>query len=139
MALSDAPPTAAPTSDMGSAPVAEIRFPGKAIQIGGRRIIPAPLPLGVLRRAARDGSIAKLANAGTAGGMLPPVEMLDAINVLVLASWKRNHPDMTEADVDDLVDMGNIGVVISSMMEATGLLKPEDGAAGAEGGPAGEA
>ena len=122
-----ATPTPALTN---SAPAVAVPFPGPALVIGGRSIVPAPLPLGVLRRAAKDGTMKAL--TGIAGGEGSSVDVLDALNALVLASWKRNHPEMTAEDVDDLVDLRNAPEVVRTMMEASGLTKVDAGA-GAEG------
>lgn len=117
-----------------------VRFPGKPITIGGKTFVPAPLPLGALRRAAKDGTLATL--NGLNPGEIPSSAALDGIHSLILASWKRNYPDMTADDVDDLVDLRNMPEVIAAMMAATGFdaapAASQDGASGEVSSPSTE-
>ncbi len=90
-------------------------IPGVSFDFGGGRtyIIP-PLSLGALRRL--QGSLAELSNASA----LAPAT-LDTVVHATLAGLKRNYPYITEDEVAELIDVGNMHDVVACLLDVTGL------------------
>jgi hypothetical protein len=100
-------------------------IPGITIMMGGREWTIPPLTLGQLRR------------------LMPKVRQLSDINAqmgereiavlveIVTAALQRNYPDITAESVEDLLDLGNSGPVLTAVLTGSGLRQP--------GFPAGEA
>jgi hypothetical protein len=90
-------------------------IPGVEFNFGGGRVytIP-PLSLGALQRL--QDKLSSL-NDRTA---LDPVAMGVVVEALH-AALARNYPDMTSADVAELVDVSQIGDVMSAVLDVSGL------------------
>lgn len=102
---------------------------GVAIRMGGRDWIVPPLTLGQMKRLLpklrilRDG----LVDADA--------EDIDTVIELVAAALQRNYPEMTAAQVEDLVDMGNSRHVITAILTGSGLRSAGEGEAEATSQP----
>jgi hypothetical protein len=90
-------------------------IPGVEFNFGGGRVyIIPPLSLGALQRL--QDKLSSL-NDRTA---LDPVAMGVVVEALH-AALARNYPDMTSADVAELVDVSQIGDVMSAVLDVSGL------------------
>jgi hypothetical protein len=90
-------------------------FPGVTITMGGRDWVVPPLTLGQLRR------------------LMPRVRQLTEIDAsmsemqigvlveIVAAALQRNYPDATAETVENLLDLGNAGTVLSAVLTGSGL------------------
>ena len=95
-------------------------IPGMTITMGGRDWLVPPLTLGQLRR------------------LMPKVRQLTEINAsmgeaqigvlveIVSAAMQRNYPDATPDVVENLLDLGNAGTVLSVVLTGSGLKLRDD-------------
>jgi hypothetical protein len=93
-------------------------IPGIAVSMGGREWTVPPLTLGQLRR------------------LMPKVRQLSDINAqmgetqiavlveIVTAALQRNYPDITTETVENLLDLGNSGPVLTAVLTGSGLRQP---------------
>ncbi len=93
-------------------------IPGIAITMGGREWTIPPLTLGQLRR------------------LMPKVRQLSEINAqmgetqiavlveIVAAALQRNYPDITTDTIENLLDLGNSGPVLTAVLTGSGLRPP---------------
>jgi hypothetical protein len=90
-------------------------IPGVEFDFGGGRVFTmAPLSLGVIQRLQK-----RLENLSTDSALNP--ESLSTIVQATHASLKRNYPDITEEQVGDLVDVGNMLDVVSLVLDVGGF------------------
>ena len=104
-------------------------LPGAEIQMGGKGWIVPPLTLGQLRRLAPQ------IGALSAGDrlLLDPAT-LDAVVTVVTAALRRNYPDLDEAAVAEMLDMGNAAEVFVAVLTGSGLKRAGPGEASAAAG-----
>jgi hypothetical protein len=90
-------------------------IPGVEFDFGGGRVrtIP-PLSLGALQRLQ-----GALSNLSTANAMDPAT--LDTVVKAAHGALRRNYPQVTEEEVGELVDVGNMIDVISCVLDVAGL------------------
>ena len=90
-------------------------IPGIDFDFGGGQVrtIP-PLSLAALRRL--QGSLSKLSDVGA----LEP-EAIDTVVKATHAALRRNYPEMSEDDVAELIDLGNMHDVISCVLDVAGV------------------
>jgi hypothetical protein len=89
------------------------KYPGIKLTLGGEDYILPPISLGALEQL-KDG-IAAFNGDITDGAQVSTV--IDA----ALASLNRNYPDITRAQVADMIDVGNMADVFSAVMDVSGL------------------
>lgn len=90
-------------------------IPGIEVNFGGGRIyVVPPLTLGALQRL--QGKLSQL-NEGTA---LQPATV-ETVIAATHSAMRRNYPDITVEEVADLVDVGNMHEVISSVLDVAGI------------------
>ncbi len=90
---------------------------GKKITLGGQDFIAPPVPLACVRKY-KD-----LFNGKEKGADL--LVMAD----IVLMSLQRNYPDMTESELDGLLDIDNLPLAFNMVMSASGTEKTTSGEA----------
>lgn len=106
-------------------------LPGTAIDMGGQEWIVPPLTLGQLRRLLPQ--VQQLTEIGAA----MDEAQIGVIVEIITAAMQRNYPDVTPAEVEDLLDLGNAGAVLNAVLTGSGL-QPAMGEAVAPGtAPAG--
>lgn len=90
---------------------------GVWVRMGGRReyLVPA-LNFRALRELQPE--LEKVS-----GGGMNSLEQMGVVVKIAHASLKRNYPDMTEADVEDLIDTGNVSAVFSALVSVSGLAR----------------
>lgn len=90
-------------------------IPGIDFDFGGGQVhtIP-PLSLAALRRL--QGSLSKLSDVGA----LEP-EAIDTVIKATHAALRRNYPAITEEDVAELIDLGNMHDVIACVLDVAGI------------------
>ena len=90
-------------------------IPGIAFDFGGGRIYTVPpLSLGALQRL--QGNLGQIAGVAA----LSP-DTIATVLQAAHAALKRNYPDLSEADVAELVDVGNMHDVMACVLDVTGL------------------
>jgi hypothetical protein len=89
---------------------------GTSVRLSGRDLMIPPLTLGQVKRLTP--LIEKIA---VQGENLGGPEALDACVEVIHAAIKRNYPDMTKDEVEDLVDLRNVHEAISAVMGQSGL------------------
>lgn len=88
-----------------------ILIPGVEISLGGELRILAPLNAAAIKQhRAKIGQVFV--------GQVPDVEL---VSVLAYCSLKRNYPDITQEQVDDIIDYGNLIPVWEAVMNISGL------------------
>lgn len=92
---------------------------GLKIKVGNEEFTVPPLTLGALRRLTPKVKI--LVTLAT--DELPDEEQLGALTDLALAALKRNYPDMTAERVEEIIDLGNLPVILPAILSAAGLEK----------------
>ena len=90
-------------------------IPGVEVEFAGQSWTVPPLTLGQLRR------------------LMPKVRELSAVDhqmgetqigvlvEIVTAAMQRNYPELTAEQVEDLLDLGNAGMVLSAVLTGSGL------------------
>lgn len=94
---------------------------GIVISLGGADYVVPPIALGALeqlqeRLAKFSGDVSDMAQIST---------VIDAAHAALL----RNYPDMTRAQVADLIDVGNMHAVFEALMDVSGLRRKQAEAA----------
>jgi hypothetical protein len=100
-------------------------IPGMPIAMAGQDWLVPPLTLGQLRRLMPK--VRELTEIGASMGESQIAVLVE----IVTAALQRNYPDVTADQVENLLDLGNAGVVLNVVLTGSGL-KPR-------GTPVGEA
>jgi hypothetical protein len=88
-----------------------MKVPGTEITLGGKLRVLAPLNAAALKQF-RD----KIQQVFV--GSVPDLEL---VSTLAFHSLKRNEPDITQDEVDEMIDFGNVIPVWESLMNLSGL------------------
>lgn len=94
-------------------------IPGKVMNLAGGEYVIAPLNLRQLEELSDI--IDSVANLTTLR------EVSQAALALAFASLSRNYPDITEAQVREIVDVGNMREVIETTLDVSGYGKTTPG------------
>ena len=92
---------------------------GITVRLSGREYVLAPITLGDLVRLGP--AFARIEEA--AKGATLSAEQGAAVIDVVLASARRNHPDLTRERVGEILDLGNLRAALSAAMGASGLVQ----------------
>lgn len=87
---------------------------GVQIELGGETFTVPPLTF----RAVREHIDAI---AGMTTGVPLSAEQIDRSVALILAAMRRNYPDMTQATLEERLDMANIKIVLPAILGASGF------------------
>lgn len=100
---------------------------GNRVKLGDATYICAPLNFGTLKKFS---SFIDQLNEGNRFSMAD----IGIVQELVLASLRRNHPSVTMQLLDDFMDMGNAGELLTAVLTASGgtHVTLEDDAPGGE-------
>ena len=88
---------------------------GVKVRMGGREWVIAPLTLGQLRRLWPQ-----IQRLGAVGAGMDKGDIAIIVE-LVTNALQRNYPDLTPAKVEDLLDLGNAGIVLNAVLTGSGL------------------
>lgn len=88
-----------------------MRVPGTEMQLGGKARVLAPLNAAALKQF-RD----RISEVFV--GSVPDLEL---VAQLAFHSLKRNEPEITQDDVDEMIDYGNVVEVWEALMNISGL------------------
>jgi hypothetical protein len=92
------------------------RIPGVAVNLGGHLLVLAPLAIGKAREFSERGKDAK------------STDELEALGVAMIhASLARNYPDITEDEVRNLLDTGNLREATDAVAGQSGLKRVTPG------------
>ena len=94
------------------------KFKGAPVELGGETFIIAPLSLGALETLGP-------AMVEFAAGVNQTKTSIDIVH----AALTRNYPEMTRAQVADLVDVQTMNAVVDAVMGVSGVKKKEEGEA----------
>lgn len=89
-----------------------IKVPGKSLTLGGQELVLAPLNAAAVKQYRDE-------IKGVFVGDMPDIEL---VAKLAHASLTRNYPDMTLAEVEDIIDYGNLFEVWEELMNLSGLV-----------------
>ena len=89
---------------------------GAAVRLGARDFVVPALTIRLFRRHR-----ATLAGVSALGQRDPTDEEWDALLALVHDALLRNHPDLTRDELEDLLDLRNIGDVMAAITGRSGL------------------
>lgn len=89
-----------------------IKVPGKSVTLGGQELVLAPLNAAAVKQY-RDQIKAVFV------GSMPDIEL---VAKLAHASLSRNYPDMTLAEVEDMIDFGNLFDVWEDLLNLSGMM-----------------
>ncbi len=103
-------------------------IPGSPISMGGRDWTVPSLTLGQLRRL-----MPKVRELTTVGANMGE-EQVGALVEIVTAAMSRNYPDITAEIVEELLDLGNAGVVLIAVLTGSGLKQGETTAVASQTG-----
>lgn len=92
---------------------------GVALSLGGEERVIPPLSLRALRKLGPEIKVI----AALAEGELPTEEQMSAIVKIIHEAIKRNYPDVMVEEVEDWVDLGNLGPIMQAVMSMAGLEK----------------
>lgn len=98
-------------------------IPGKDVVIGDKTYTLPPLSLGQLR----NGMMEKLRAHDALLAEDPPKgwEAFVAKGEIILAALRRNYPDLKAEELDDLIDLGNVMDLWSTVLGLTGFMPGE--------------
>jgi hypothetical protein len=103
-----------------------VKHEGIKVMLGEEERVIAPLTLRALRKLNPQLQLLATLKEG-----MPGEEQIIAITKVVHAALLRNYPEVTEEQVEDWLDMGNLAEVIAAVMSVAGMER------GREGGPGG--
>lgn len=89
---------------------------GVNIQLGKKNYIIPALSIKSIRRLRND--IDKIA-----GKNITSDESIDAVLNIIHEAIKRNYPDITKEHLEDVVDLGNMNLIIEIVLNQSGLTK----------------
>lgn len=92
----------------------EPKYEGVSMKIGGRELVIPPLSLKQVQKLYP--TIEALQKESD------PLKSMEAVSLVVHAALKRNYPEMTLDEVDDMLDLGNFKAVIETVMGVSGFL-----------------
>lgn len=98
-----------PSSSMGRNIIAGIE-----IDLGGEEFVVPPLNFKALRAHMETIS-------GITTGVPLSSEQIDKSVAIILAAMQRNYPDMTEAELEERLDMANIKIILPAILGASGI------------------
>lgn len=94
---------------------------GRWVNFGGRELMVPPLSLGTIKSMQQE-----LASLQSMAGV-PSPSQIDTVVGLFHAALVRNYPEMTRAEVEDDVDLGNYSELLSAVMNISGFEKGQPG------------
>ena len=106
---------------------------GEVFNVGGHELTVPPLSLGSVKRLVPMFAIVQ-ANPFNKGEDME--RFIGAAVKIIHAAVKRNYPDVTEADIEDAVDMKVLPAMIAVVCGQSGIVSKAQ--AGEEGVPMGE-
>lgn len=92
------------------------KFEGVAINLGGTEYTVPPLSLGQIKKYKDLLSQIKVSND-------PTVEDFDNLLTVIHAALSRNYPEITVEQLTEMIDLGNLGMVVQAVMGVSGLKK----------------
>jgi hypothetical protein len=92
---------------------------GVKVSMGGRDYTLPPLTLGSLKR------IGNKINALSTIDSVPNEEQTEAIASIVLASVNRNYPEITQDELLEMIDLGNLKEIFEAVLGVSGIKKSE--------------
>jgi hypothetical protein len=92
---------------------------GQWVRMGDVEYKVAPLNFKGLRELGAQLAMLK----DVAPGTMPNAEQVTALCAIAHAALKRNYPEMTVDEVEDRLDFGNFGPVLSAVIGVSGLKK----------------
>jgi hypothetical protein len=96
------------------------RFKGQEQDLGGITYVVPPLALGAVKEL-----LPRIQKVVTMGG-IPSAEDIDTMIDVIGAAIRRNYPDVTSAELLELVDIGNVQPLFRMIMGLSGLKTVED-------------
>jgi hypothetical protein len=96
---------------------------GVTVRMGGADWVIPPLNFRLLRKLQTR--LADLTALGRSGA--PTADVMDAVVDLVHPAMQRNYPEITREQVEDMLDMGNMGPTIQAIMGASGVVQTQAG------------
>ncbi len=104
-------------------------IPGAPMQIGDREFVVPPLTLGQLRRL-----MPKVKQLTNIGAEMSEAHIGDLVEI-VTAAVQRNYPEVTAEVMENLLDLGNAGNVLTEVLTAAGLKLRGEATAAMSTGP----
>lgn len=93
---------------------------GVKVSLSGREFTLPPLTLGALKKIGDKISI--LSEMST----VPTPEQIDAMCQIILSSVNRNYPEVTQDELLELIDLGNLKSVFEAVLGASGIVRSND-------------
>jgi hypothetical protein len=90
---------------------------GITIKLNGAEYVIPPLNLGQVKRL--------LPVLDAMQKTTEPMEKFSSVVTVTHAALSRNYPEMKIEDVEELIDLGNIKMVLDAVMGVSGLLRGE--------------
>jgi hypothetical protein len=91
---------------------------GVTVTMGGREWTVPPLTLGQLRRL-----MPKVRQLSEIGAQMGETQIAVIVEI-VTEALQRNYPDITTETVENLLDLGNSGPVLTAVLTGSGLKQP---------------
>ena len=88
------------------------RFLGVTKNLGGADFVVPPLSLGQLKR---------LQPLLRSMGEADPEAQIDLMSQVIFSSLSRNYPAITQDEVDDLIDVGNVADIFAVVVSVSAL------------------
>jgi hypothetical protein len=84
-------------------------LPGITVTLGGHAFCAPPLPRAIFKQCREQ--FALLRQAGVS-----EYDTFDAMCIIIYAALKRNYPEFSESEFDDLVTFQNVGEAFAAVM-----------------------
>ena len=92
---------------------------GVIVRMGGRDWTVPPLTFSQLRRLQPElERLSRISPAATP-------EQIAAVSEIVRTALSRNYPELTQAEIEDMLDLGNAARVIAAILTGSGLVPGE--------------
>lgn len=95
----------------------ETKIDGITVRMGGADYVVPALTLRQLKKLKdKLGALRQISPLAASEGQLEP--LVDVIH----AALSRNYPDLTREEMEDLIDLGNIGQLVAAVVNVSGLV-----------------
>jgi len=98
------------------------QFEGVKVNAGGRELVLPALNLGALKRLREQFKVISGIDPATQGATLTDAQV-DAMTDIILASVRRNYPEITREEIEELVDLNNLPSAIEAILGQSGFAK----------------
>lgn len=103
------------------------KFAGKPIVLGDTTLVVPPLALGAIKNGLHD----KILTLTGLDGVQAILDHLDDMLEVILSAIHRNYPDYTAEELAEVIDLGNVVDVLTTVLGQSGYERTQGNGSGA--------